>query len=275
MITSRWTQFAWHVHRVIQEAFATEGKDPEAIARVLVSRLKNRPTAVAERERLERFVRKERQLFQLLHFTLLGNVPNIMRFGIVPRAHLTIPAVRIAINPVFSDERREDGHTEMNCLSMSYPNYGMFYRKRRDKGGDWAVLKINPSLMADRHCVFTPSNAARGDIQPRGGIEGARLLFCNSALRRELGLQRCDPTDPQSEILEDSVIEPRHIMDVAVETESARRRLAAAGVESAVEPEIFQPRADYRYWQSNRLAVPIDDYPYVLAYELEQDLEIE
>lgn len=272
MITSRWTQFTWHVHRIIQQAFATEGADPETIARFLVRRLKYRPNTAADREAIERFVRHERKLVQLLHFTHVANVPSIRRYGIVPRAHLMAEPVKIVLMPVFADEKRLDGHLEKNCLSMSFPNYKMFTRKRLEIDGDWAVLKINPYIIADRYCEFTASNAARSDMLPRGGIEGAQLLFCNWRLRQELGLQRPDPTDPQAEILEDSVIEPRYIMDVAVQTAAARDKLAKAGVDSSVEPDLFRPRPDFRHWQSHRLPTPENDYADVLAYESSREL---
>lgn len=271
MTTNRWTQFAWHVHRVIQQAFSIDGADPETIARFLIQRLKHRPNTLVEKAALERFAIGERRLVQLLHFTHIANVPSIYRFGIVPRAHLMTEPVKIVLTPVFADEMRLDGHQEKNCLSMSYPNYRMFARKRWDIGGDWAVIKIDPNVIIDRYCEFSPSNAARSDMTPRGGVEGAQLLFCNWRLRDQLGLERSDPTDPQAEILEDSVIEPRYIMDVAVETEAARGRLARAGIECSVEPDLFRPRADYRYWQENRLPVPENDYSEVLAYELTRD----
>ena len=92
-------------------------------------------------------------------------------------------------------------------------------------------------------------------------------MFCNRPLRQELGLRCSDPTDPQAEVLEDSVIEPRYIMDVAVQSESAQGKLAKAGVGSSVEPELFRPRADHLYWKSNRLSMPDNDYPDVLAFE--------
>jgi hypothetical protein len=259
------------VHRVIQQAFSIDGADPETIARFLIERLNHRPNGAVEKTALERFALGERRLVQLLHFTHLANVPSIYRFGIVPRAHLMAEPVKIVLTPIFADDKRLDGHQEKNCLSMSYPNYRMFARKRWDIGGDWAVLKIDPYVIVDRYCEFSPSNAARSDIAPRGGVEGAQLLFCNWRLRNELGLERSDPTDPQAEILEDSVIEPRYIMAIAVETEAARDRLSKSNIECNVEPDLFRARADYRYWQQNRLPVPKNDYSEVLAYERARD----
>lgn len=274
MAGKAWTQFSWHVHRVVLEAFSAKGAEPEAVAQHLLKKLKYRPNTADTRRSLETFVRRERGIAQLLHFTHIENVPNILRYGIVPRAHLEPEPVRIVLMPVFADEYRMDGHQEKNCLSMSYPNYRMFSKKRRDKGGEWAVLKINPYVIADRYCEFTPSNAARADLVPLAGIAGAQLLFCNRQLREELKLRREDPTDPQAEVLEDSVIDPKWLLAVAVENARAQEWLARKAVEARVEPELFRPRADYKYWQEHRLEAPVNDYTEVMAYELEQDLEL-
>jgi hypothetical protein len=243
-----WSGFVRHVHHVFQEAFAVPGTEPDAIAAAVLRRLQARRNRATDREALLNFLRSERQVAELVHYTPLDNVPHILRFGLVPRAHLMIPAVRMALNPRFTDAVRDEDFLEKNCLSISFPNWKLFFFHRQRFHWQWAVLRLDPAVAAEFVCEFMPTNAAHAKVQHRPGIEAARRVFSGEALRRKLGLASHEATDPQAEVLTDSVIPPSMILEVCVESESARQSLASRGVEARVDPGLFAPRRDHAAW---------------------------
>jgi hypothetical protein len=166
----------------------------------------------------------------------------------VPRAHLLIPAGRTALNPRFTDAVRDEDFLEKNCLSISFPNWKLFFFHRQRFHWQWAVLRLDPAVAAEFVCEFVPTNAAHTKVQHRPGIEAARRVFSGEALRRKLGLASHEATDPQAEVLTDSVIPPSMILEVCVESESARQSLAGRGVEARVDPGLFARRRDHAAW---------------------------
>lgn len=248
---NHWSGFVRHVHSVFHEAFAVPGTEPDAIAGALFRRLQARRTGRTTRDALLRFLKDERGVEDLVHYTPLDNVPHILRFGLVPRAHLMIPAVRMALNPRFTDAVRDEDFLEKNCLSISSPNWKLFFAHRRRfqrVHWQWAVLRLDPAVAAEFVCEFVPTNAANSKVQHVSGLEAARRVFSGEALRRKLGLASHEATDPQAEVLTDSVIPPSMIREICVESESARESLASRGVEARLDPGLFAPRRDHAAW---------------------------
>ena len=60
---------------------------------------------------------------QLVHFTNIDNLVNILSIGLVGRDRKSRDLVKFKTN----DEFRFDGYPEAICLSISFPNYRMFY----------------------------------------------------------------------------------------------------------------------------------------------------
>lgn len=257
-----WSGFVRHVHRVFHEAFAVPGTDPDTVADAIVRRLQSRRNGRAVREELLRFLQEERKVTTLLHYTPLENVPHICRFGLVPRAHLMIPAVRMALNPRFTDAVRDEDFLEKNCISISFPNWKLFFAMRQKfSRWQWAVLRLDPAAAAEFVCEFVPTNAAHPGSKHLPGLEAARRVFSGASRRRELGLALEEPTDPQAEVLADSVIPISMIEEVLVESERARQWLLDRGVDKArVEPEFFAPRRDYAAWGKGVRFAGDDDY---------------
>ena len=244
-----WSGFVRHVHRVFHEAFAVPGTDPDSIADAIVCRLQSRRNGRAVREELLRFLQEERKVTSLLHYTPLENVPHICRFGLIPRAHLMIPAVRMALNPRFTDAARDEDFLEKNCISISFPNWKLFYAMRQKfSRWQWAVVRLDPAAAAEFVCEFVPTNAANPRTQHLPGLEAARCVFSGETLRRQLGLADHEPTDPQAEVLADSVIPPTMIREVCVASEAPREALAARGVKARIDPGLFERRHDYAAW---------------------------
>lgn len=271
MITS--TPFSNAVHRFLLAAFSEQGADPESIAVHLLKRLPRRPTLAKERDGLKQLL-LERNVRQLVHFTRIENVPSIKRFGLIPRSHLEETAIRVALNPRFADQHRLDHSPQVNCLSFTFPNYRMLYVKRKQQGEKWAVLSIDPSVVVRLYAEYCTTNAARSSGNSSPGVSGARRLFSGVNIRKELGLRPEETTDPQAEILEDTVIDPGLVTSVFVMNDSARNWLMNRGVGSEVKPEYFTPRRDYARWQRGIAFAGEDDYPAVLRYELSQKIDL-
>lgn len=150
----------------------------------------------------------------LYHFTRIENIPSIMEYGILSLEEIrkrNIPAVT-------NDGRRFDGRLEGVSVSVSFPNYKMFIKYRRDLPEvKWVVLEIDPRVLWEKDCAFFKHNAADGRVNdiPLPFLKGL------AAFRRMFSEERvhvasepddiraiCDPVDVQAEVMVFDVIEP-------------------------------------------------------------------
>src|SRR5436190_20996431 len=98
-----------------------------------------------------------RRIDTLVHFTRLENLAGILADGILPRATLETASRRV----IFNDDIRTDGHKEAACLSVSFPNYKMFYKYRSaDQTATWTVLLIQAEVLWELDCAFCWANAS-------------------------------------------------------------------------------------------------------------------
>lgn len=195
----------------------------------------------------------KRGVRELYHFTPLSNIKNISRFGLIPREYLKLPVMRKYLTSTFSDSHRQDKREHLSCLSVSHPNYKMFYSKREKfKGYDWVVCEIEPYAMEYYFSEFCVTNMASG-AGIESGVEGFELMFEEEVVRTELKLPDNYPTDPQSELLIGSFIPASHICKYHVETQSALEKLKRIGLDAKISPEIFGPRHDYAYWKGKSI----------------------
>ena len=205
-----------------------------------------------------------RDITELVHFTRVENVLSILDQGLKGRATLD----ESGVGYVYSDELRLDGQPDSISVSISWPNYKMFYKKRKeDTSKQWVVLKLDPAIMWEKPCFFCMSNAASAAIAQgvtgyRVGFRGLESLFddiSGDGNRYAYGLPDKYPTNPQAEVLVLEMIEPEWIREVHVETREAgtssesfmnsfkrhRRR-----VRFLISPRIFGPREDYKRWSA-------------------------
>ena len=147
-----------------------------------------------------------RNIKELIHFTNILNVNSIMLHGLLPRRLVD----REFPNAYVNDENRFDNYKNATCLSVSFPNYKMFYKyQNENKGMDWAVLSLNPELLADldiRYFFFFKENAAKSD--------SSRCTF-EQMFGGSMG---CNPENPQAEILAFGIIDPKYIQKIYVKT---------------------------------------------------------
>ena len=122
----------------LYDAMARPGTGRIELAKNIADALVKKNTA-AEATLLQQFVR-DRGIKYLLHFTPIYNLRSILRLGFVPRKFLDMPGIKETIRPLFPDLLRQDGQWYCFCLSISWPNYKMFFQKRKQILTDWVVL---------------------------------------------------------------------------------------------------------------------------------------
>jgi hypothetical protein len=162
----------------------------------------------------------QREIKQLVHFTRIENLESIMQHGIVPIAD----AAEKQIAPAVNDQARFDGRTNASCLSITFPNYLMFFKYRQENPDvNWIVLGVDPSVLWLKNCAFCRYNAADARIstqllealQTPASLSGMFDEIEGLAPRQEHRLKTSDTTDVQAEVLVFDVIEPQYIFAAA------------------------------------------------------------
>ena len=216
-----------------------------------------------------------RNIPYLVHFTRIENIKSILENGIAPRASL-------ASGFHFNDEKRLDGFPESTSLSISFPNWRMFYSCRcaeRNRGANWVVLVISTETLTTHPCLFFPTNAANRRFQDDGhetfstrmGLTGLNSMFPDDppGVRKARDLPDKTTTDPQAEILVFDRVQPEQIRAISLmrsddNTEALIRRQMPT-VRLNIGGKHFDARADYQFWQANAKAPLLDtsdDFPF-------------
>lgn len=159
----------------------------------------------------------------LVHFTRCDNLSSILRHGLQSVSSCDTGGIRAVRN----DTMRLDGQLDGISLSITSPNFRMFYKYRQlDSSADWAVLLLSPAILWELSCGFYRHNAADARMRhlPRKKMETVpafREMFAVLDTPREPWLRRYDPTDPQAEVMVYETIPARFIETIAFETKSA------------------------------------------------------
>ena len=238
------------LNRLLVDAFTTDAATPVQLE-VRLRKAMHRPCGRQESEQLQEWLRR-RHIEKLVHFTMLENVVPMTRFGVIPREYLEMKVVQLALGAQFTDDQRIEGMPQYSCLSITSPNYRMFYSKRRQLGRRWAVLELDPVLLCRLYAAFAPTNAASGCVSSPGA-DGAERLFALPALREWLDLSADEPTDPQAEVLCDSIIRPENIVAIYVERQADADWLARKGICARVNEQMFRQRKDYEFWKAKNI----------------------
>lgn len=190
-----------------------------------------------EREAMLEVIRR-RNITELCHFTRVSNCESIMKHGLYSRAYLESSNV---LSAEYSDEMRLDGHIDAISLSVSFPNYKMFYIKRNENlDVTWCVLSISPKVLIDCRCKFSWMNAASSEMRDyiahSDGRSGdfERLFQDYGKYKRDDIWKRMPDnytTNPQAEVLVFDHIDCKYIQDVQY------------------NGNFFRYRDDYEYWK--------------------------
>ncbi len=205
---------------------------------------------------------QQRKITDICHFTRIENLRGILTEGLIPRAELENrpPASR----PIFVDDWRLDGHTNASCLSISFPQYKMFYSKRRQSGDDdlWVVITYDYSVITRLDAAFINYNAAANyncgvDVSQRKSVDSLKELFDDfgGVKREHLLIPESYPTNPQSEVLVFDTISTNFIKEVCFYREEPAKKWIAENKE--IYPldtywmggPVFNGRRDYAAWR--------------------------
>lgn len=251
-----WSTLRQSIDRLIYDATARSGQMSDDAARLFIERLFQR--AIECRDEIAEELTK-RRIKWLVHFTLAFNAPGILRHGLVPRGFLERKPLRDIISSVFPDDNRLDKMLFANCISVSFPNYQLFYAKRSQINKKWAVVLIEPDMVTKCPCLYFYHNAASG-ISGGRSIDSFQHMFYDqkinepsAGLRSYLKLPDYYTTSPQAEILINSAIPAKFIRAVCVEDWETKKRIEnACGKDCAkkvwVTGKYFSARHDFHFW---------------------------
>lgn len=198
----------------------------------------------------------DRQIEWLFHFTRAENLPNILRYGLLPRSALERDNIEFA----FNDNYRYDNCTNAVCTSIEFPNYKMFYPLRMaNLDVDWAVLLLDAKIICDFECAFCTTNAGSAsiyqiDIERRKRKRAFLKLFDElpyGPTREEMRLEDYYPTDPQAEVLVFNTIPTSYIKKVFFNNSrvfDSYKDLFLGSKLAQVKAEVFRYRKDWTYW---------------------------
>lgn len=214
----------------------------------------------AERQAIKQFC-EERGIVELVHFTHVDNLRTITEFGLLSREELE----KRGIHYKFNDQNRLEGMLNAVCLSISFPNYKMFYKYLKQSGQhNFVVISLDVAVLWELECLFCPTNAASNLCKPLRnhetlkGLPALKEMFAENPLskkhvsRAELKIPDHYTTDPQAEVLCLEPISPTYIRAIY--------HNHCPNIEDKVPPEwrwrvmpneeFFGRRKDYKYWQS-------------------------
>lgn len=202
---------------------------------------------------------EDRKIKWLFHFTRAENLSAILSRGLLTRSDLERLPIRE--RPTFNDSRRYDEQKDTVSVSISYPNYRMFYTYRQKTAEPWVVLVLQSRILWELNCVFCSTNAANVSVSStpwpfRMSADSLFAMFGDlPGIRRDvLRIPAYFTTDPQAEVLVKGGIERRYIESVWFET---RDQLSAwygskpntIGITIAAGEGWFNRRMDYKHWQ--------------------------
>jgi hypothetical protein len=203
-----------------------------------------------EKEKIASFL-KDNNIEYLVHFTPVKNLKSILEHGICSNKYCNEHGIKY----VPTDKDRYDGYTDFISLSISFPNYKMFYKKRQTMDEDFAVLLIDISVLSlygSDERKFSNKNAASNNSQKGGSLEYLKQMFERPSLREKLGLQENYTTDPQAEVLIKGRIPTDYIKEIHINTLDAYEEAKEYVEEDLLKlgSPMFAKRRDYEFWSS-------------------------
>jgi len=205
----------------------------------------------------------ERQITHLLHFTKIENAESILSHGLIPRSRLQENNIPFHYNDVY----RFDDCLNASCLSISFPNYKMFYPFRcNNPNQDWIVIRLRPDILWEKDCAFCYTNAACNTvtaipIQQRKTVQAFENMFLNipgMPTRETTNAPSKFTTNPQAEVLVFDVIGIEYIIDVNFRSQANINNVAAVNTIIGNFPNfqywlnepLYSYRNDYAHWQN-------------------------
>jgi hypothetical protein len=212
---------------------------------------------------------ESRSIDQLCHFTRIRNLPFILQYGLLSRSRIAQTGRPVICN----DPERFDRRLDRISLSVTFPNYRLFYRYQKNdchvpQGDRWVVMLISPEICWTHDSLFCRTNAASTTISrlPDDALstpDAFESLFDDQQGNMGRQDRQLPPNltwDPQAEVLVKDVIMPENIMYMAFQDHASCDAAFAlfdgnagpprSGIGFRVDKSMFKPRHDYEYWRS-------------------------
>lgn len=193
---------------------------------------------------------RRRGVRRLVHFTPARNLHRIIRSGAIrPVSEL---AAEESAAYAITDAQRVDGHPELTCCSVEYPNayYLHIAKQRADLYPDWIALLLAPELLDMPGTYLSPRNAAAGTAVPASPIAFESMYASavpgaqgRTFARRSTHLPAV-PTDLQAEVLLPGRLPLSQVSGVVV------RSKAVADTVRAQLRQLQQPAPEHWRWIS-------------------------
>ena len=206
----------------------------------------------------------ERRNFQtLVHFTRIENLTNILLYGLVSREKMA--EMKLLTSPVINDHQRFDKLLNGISLSISYPNYRMFFSYRQAQFEKWVILFLDPSILWKLDCGFNSQNAAsssmhRIPLEDRKKPDALYRMFddVGDNKRGKLKIPDNFTTDPQAEVLVFEPIPTDYLQNVHF------LNFKSLSLWKQQHPELWRnnfthcmdyacPRVDHKFWSKTNL----------------------
>lgn len=177
------------------------------------------------RKHLER-----RGIDRLIHFTRIENLESILKNGLVP----VKTQRRKNIHSIRNDTLRLEALLDCTSLSISFPNFKLFYKfRQRTPGAKWVVLAIDTEALflpaRKRYFCFRNASALipySNDLNSFTTAEAFSNMFCEETptnWKRKVKdktekISNRYTTDPQAEVLISGDINSKLIKSVYFES---------------------------------------------------------
>lgn len=211
-------------------------------------------------------VAKNRNIKFLVHFSPFPNLESILKFGILSRKKMEKREIKyIPVDPL-----RLDNFLNFISVSISFPNYKMFFRVRQEKKISWVILRLDPAVLWELNSKFFISNASARRVGNL--VEDLEELFGNACFnenpnfqgsaaisREDLGIPDCFTTDPQAEVMVEGEIPREYIKGIITENwemEEKAREISMdflKKIEIETQPSFFGPRMDFKFWSQRSI----------------------
>lgn len=202
---------------------------------------------------IEEFI-ANRGIESLYHFTVVDNLESILNYGLLSRTGLK----ENDFEYYYNDENRYEKKLNAICLSISFPNYKMFYKYRQKYPGSvYCVLELKSNILYEKKCLFCVTNAANNsetikNDSDKTGINALERLFYDDKYMKEMGLGLEMPTDPQAEVLVLDNIETNYIKSINFDIPKVNFPLTKyPDFRFLYNTDLFWGRSDWRNWQNN------------------------
>ena len=250
------TRFTQHLENK-KDCLRRKIKWRKALSKRRVER--NKELAKSNSKEIKQII-KDRRIKYLAHFTTENALSSILNEGLISRSNKRFNKDYIVV-----DKQRIDRHYDYLSVSISFPNYKMFYCKRNISGefngqnselnmvNNWVVILLKAEVLWEHTCKFLNDNAASNRVNlysnNYSSYEDLLDMFSNEDNRH--GIPDNYTTNPQAEVLVKGNIPTKFFEKIIFNSDDICNKYSAlTDVSCTVDYSFFNPRCDWRVWQN-------------------------